>query len=306
MFLLSACSLKLKTNEVKKEKYHSVGNEMKLFGFGIGENMRNIDEILGNPSESKENLDVFADKKLVVHYAYNISQYIETTNPDYKVLGKIKVGMFKDQLLEQFYDLDLFEYKKKDPGNSVIFFNRDNQKVVLNMGENQITKITVANNTVSLDELINGKSVLDEESKSDEEILKSSEFLTFNLDLDVNNNKALSNKFYDYLKLGLIEGVPIPIETSKNDLTRRFGEPNYVFEGKNDIKAFFYYKQYSLYLGIDETEKVRVIKMPVYLPIDTFKKAHDLKNLEPTEFGDFKIQYTIKDGNLTEIMMIKK
>lgn len=300
MLFLSGCSLKLKTREVEKADYQSIGNEMKIFGFGIGENKRNIHSVLGETTQSNENMDVYADKKITIYYGYNLSRYFVTTNPKYTLIKKIKIGIRKNELIHDFSELDLFEYKSSESGESYIFFNQENKKVVMSMEGDRVKKIILADISVPLDELIN-KKVNQDDVIPDEEIIKNSQFLTFNLDLSVNNKVALKSDFFNYTELGLVEGVPLPIETSKYELIRRFGQPNYVFEGKNDIKEFFYYKKFNLYLGIDKTDKISEIKLPVYMPISTFKTKHGLSNLEQTQINNYEIEYEVEDGNLIEI-----
>src|SRR3954464_14730607 len=96
--ILSGCSLKLKTKEIHEEEYISIGNELQLFGFGLGERSDNIREILGAPTKSTSQEMEFQDEELTVYSDHHISQMIVTRNPKFKISDDIHVGLTNEEL----------------------------------------------------------------------------------------------------------------------------------------------------------------------------------------------------------------
>lgn len=304
--LMSGCSLKLKTKEIVEAEYHSAGNELELFGFGIGETMNNVADFVGEPYKKTKNYYSFPEENLKVYYQYNRSEYLATSNPEYRVLDKIYPGMYKEKLIQEMYNLDLFEYYDEELNKTFIFFSSGAQKVVLGMKDNSVEEIVLSGSNVNFERLIFKKDPLEEMEYSDEDLFEKAKFLNFNLDMEKNNRKAFSPALLPNAKIGLVEKVPLPIGTSKYELTRRFGTPNYVFGGNKEIEDFYYYKRFNLYLGFDKNEKLAVLRMPVRIPIEDFTKRQGLDELKDLDYGDYTLRFVTKDNEVTQILIMAK
>ncbi|WP_174728981.1 hypothetical protein [Mesobacillus harenae] len=305
VILVSGCSLKLKTKEIVESEYRSVGNEMKVFGFGIGESMSNIVDVIGESGEKKETFHYFPGEDLKVYYQHNHSRFIATKNNEFAILDDIKVGMHREVLINDFPNLDLFEYTVEGREDPSIFLTAGNQKIVLNMKNNEVNEIILGKQDVSFAELLGLKSE-GQDMYSDEELFSQSKFLSFKLDIGTNNEKLLSKEFLEYAKIGLIEGVPLPIGTSKYELSRRFGTPNYIFKGEDGKGSYYYYKRFNLYLGFDENERLKILKMPVNVKVEDFLKAQGLASAENQEFGQYSLSIYHENGVVSEVLITGK
>lgn len=304
--ILSGCSLKLKTKEIKESEYHSAGNEMDVFGFGIGESMNNIVDVLGKPKEKTEEYYSFPKEDLKVYYQQNLSKYISTSHPEFQIMEEIHPGMHRETLINDFPDLDLFEYKTTQRENPAILLAAGRQKIVLEMVNNEIDEIFLASQDIPFATLLglNGEEAQNE--FSDETIYSESTFLSFKLDIGTNNKKALSKNLIDYAGIGLIEGVPLPIGTSKYELTRRFGAPNYIFEGEKPNTTYYYYKRFNLYLGFDESETLSELRLPVNLDTEEFFMAQGITRRQKHEYEEYVMMIEQGEGRVTEVIVAKK
>jgi hypothetical protein len=261
---ISGCSLKLKTKEIETKEYQSVGNEISLFKFGLGENIHNIIEVQGKPNVKDNSVYSFADGDLAVFSDHQVSRYLMTTNPKFRVLKEISIGYTRNQLLRNFNNLDLYEYKRDSNNNSSIFFQVKDQKIVLEMKNDSVAKILIGSKEIPFEQMVQyNKKAMELKEYPDEEYMMNAKLLTFAIDYYANRKKLVSDKFLPLAKLGLIEGIPVPLGMDKNELTYRFGTPNYVFKGKGNVEYYYFYNRFNLYMGFNEENQLIEYRLPV-------------------------------------------
>jgi len=308
--LLSGCSLNLKTKEIESEEYKSVGNELSLFGFGIGESIHTIRNIVNGKEVNEGKLHTYSEVQLSVFVNHNISQFIVTSNPKFEIVENIRVGMTKEELLDEYSDLELFEHKKEAEEALFIFFKINEQKVILEVQGNKIVKIIVGNEEVPLVQLVNYKKTYEnvEEIIPDDEFIASSRFLTFTIDYTENRRRLLSANFLEYARLGLIEGVPVPIGMNKNELTTRFGLPDYVFKGQGSVEIYYFYKRFNVYMGFDEVGLLIELKLPASVSVQSFKQTNNKDGeLNEIEFGGkYFILFREHNKRILEVVISNK
>lgn len=309
IIILSGCSFKLKTQEIESDEYKSIGNEMELFGFGIGESIHNIKGILGEPEKEKTGYLKYDKNKVKVFYDFNTSKFISTSNEGFKVLEDISVGVSRKELIEQYSDLDMFEKIEEETPerDSFIFFLTEDQKVVLYLVEDHVSEIILSSKDVPYDKLF-AKKMDKEEVLSDEEIIISAHFLTFKTDFYANNLKVQSDDFIGYAKLGLVEDVPLPLGMSKSELTRRFGIPNYVISGEGAVEIYYYYNRFNLYLGFNGDDKLVELKLPVNLPYDHSLNKKRLEEIRSNteNLREYGVYFTKTNNTVSEVVIYLK
>lgn len=308
---LVGCSFKLKTQEVQENEYKSIGNEMEVFGFGIGESLHNIKNIVGGMSKESGSIVSFPKKGLGVFLDHNRSIFLVTSNPDFAVLDDVSVGEEISDVINDHYELDFFRYKPENKDQTFIIFQKDDQKVLLEESNQQIEKIIIGGKDVPLDLMVNysASEKIKGEYLLDENVLADSVPLTFKINYTRNNKKFLSPDFLGYLKIGLFEDVPTPIGMDKNEVIYRFGSPNYVFKGNNSIDIYYFYDRFNVYMGFDEDNKIIELIAPSSLSIEEFTNAHDTSLAEVKKdayLDNLEIETTEKDGNIVEFIIRKK
>ena len=303
---LSACSIKLKTKEVESAKYTSIGNELSLFRFGIGENIHNIEDIIHIPVEEKGALYSFPDKKLTVYVDHQISQYIITTNPKFRLLKKISIGTTKERVLSKLKDIGVYEYKPKDQQTSFIFFQMNDQKVVLQVKNDKVEKIIIGNKLVPYEQMVTNIPVeQDQVQDADDQFIAQSNLLTFSVNFTKNNHKVLSNAFLDFAKMGLLEGVPAPIGMDKNDLLYKYGQPNFVFKGNGEVDVYYFYKRFNSYMGFNKENKIVELRLPVDVSFQELQER-GISVGEKAVYGDYLLEVTGSNNLADEISISKK
>ncbi|OXS54395.1 hypothetical protein B0G93_13410 [Bacillus sp. V-88] len=307
--LLFGIVVGVKTKEVQKSEYKSVGNEYSLLNFGLGERYQEVSKVLKEPDSKDEVLDD-AKQKLRVHFTSGEADYLITSNKKFKVEKTINVGDDLEKVIDNHLDLDLFEYKADETDEqSYVYMIVDEQTVVFEVKEGKISKILLAQEEIPVVELIgalNEDLATDEFLEmTDEELLDESKKLSFRIDYEKNNRKVLSDEFQQYLDAGLLPETPLPIGYSEKNLFNKYGEPVYIFEGKGDVEFFYYYKQFNAFVGYNEDKRLIEIKFPVNIPADEFEKIHgDLEN--DMDLGDNELKLTEEDGTITEIILKEK
>ncbi|MCA0150336.1 hypothetical protein LCD52_16245 [Rossellomorea vietnamensis] len=299
----------VKTKEVQKSEYKSVGNEYSLLNFGLGERYQEVSKVMKDPESKDEVLDD-EKQKLRVHFTGGEADYLITSNKKFKIEKTINVGDDLEKVIDNHLDLDLFEYKAEETDEqSYVYMIVDEQSVVFEVKEGKISKILLAQEEIPVVELI---SALNEDlatdeflEMTDEELLDDSKKLSFRIDYEKNNRKVLSDEFQQYLDAGLLPETPLPIGYSEKNLFNKYGEPVYIFEGKGDVEFFYYYKQFNAFVGYNEDKRLIEIKFPVNIPADEFEKIHgDLEN--DMDLGDNELKLTKENGTITEIILKEK
>ncbi|UXH43247.1 hypothetical protein N5C46_16330 [Rossellomorea vietnamensis] len=307
--LLFGIVVGVKTKEVQKSEYKSVGNEYSLLNFGLGERYQEVSKVMKNPESKDEVLDD-EKQKLRVHFTGGEADYLITSNKKFKIEKTINVGDDLEKVIDNHLDLDLFEYKADETDEqSYVYMIVDEQTVVLEVKEGKISKILLAQEEIPVVELIgafNEDLATDEFLEmTDEELLDESKKLSFRIDYEKNNRKVLSDEFQQYLDAGLLPETPLPIGYSEKNLFNKYGEPVYIFEGKGDVQFFYYYKQFNAFVGYNEDKRLIEIKFPVNIPADEFEKIHgDLEN--DMDLGDNELKLTEENGTITEIILKEK
>lgn len=307
--LLFGIVVGVKTKEVQKSEYKSVGNEYSLLNFGLGERYQEVSKVMKEPDSKDEVLDD-AKQKLRVHFTGGEADYLITSNKKFKIEKTINVGDDLEKVIDNHLELDLFEYKAGETDEqSYVYMIVDEQTVVFEVKEGKISKILLAQEEIPVVELIgalNEDLATDEFLEmTDEELLDESKKLSFRIDYEKNNRKVLSDEFQQYLDAGLLPETPLPIGYSEKNLFNKYGEPVYIFEGKGDVEFFYYYKQFNAFVGYNEDKRLIEVKFPVNIPADEFEKIHgDLEN--DMDLGDNELKLTEEDGTITEIILKEK
>lgn len=307
--LLFSIVIGVKTKEVQKSEYKSVGNEYSLLNFGLGERYQEVSKVMKDPDSKDEVLDD-AKQKLRVHFTGGEADYLITSNKKFKIEKTINVGDDLEKVIDNHLELDLFEYKADETDEqSYVYMIVDEQSVVFEVKEGKIAKILLAQEEIPVVELIgalNEDLATDEFLEmTDEELLDKSKKLSFRIDYEKNNRKVLSDEFQQYLDAGLLPETPLPIGYSEKNLFGKYGEPVYIFEGKGEVEFFYYYKQFNAFVGYNEDKRLIEIKFPVNIPADEFEKIHgDLEN--DLDLGDNELKLTEENGTITEIILKEK
>lgn len=307
--LLFGIVVGVKTKEVQKSEYKSVGNEYSLLNFGLGERYQEVSKVMKDP-ESKDDMLDDAKQKLRVHFTGGEADYLITSNKKFKIEKTINVGDDLEKVIDNHLELDLFEYKADETDEqSYVYMIVDEQTVVFEVKEGKISKILLAQEEIPVVELIGAlnKDLATDEflEMTDEELLDESKKLSFRIDYEKNNRKVLSDEFQQYLDAGLLPETPLPIGYSEKNLFNKYGEPVYIFEGKGDVEFFYYYKQFNAFVGYNEDKRLIEIKFPVNIPADEFEKIHgDLEN--DMDLGDNELKLTKENGTITEIILKEK
>lgn len=307
--LLFGIVVGVKTKEVQKSEYKSVGNEYSLLKFGLGERYQEVSKVMKDPDSKDEVMDD-SEQKLRVHFTGGEADYLITSNKKFKIDKTINVGDDLQKVIDNHLDLDMFQYKADETASqSYVYMIVKKQSVVFEVEEGKISKILLAQEEIPIVELIGAlnKDLATEDflELTDEELLKESDMLSFRIDYDKNNRKVLSDEFQQYLDAGLLPETPLPIGYSEKNLFGKYGQPVYIFEGKGDVEFFYYYKQFNAFVGYNEDKRLVEIKFPVNIPAEEFEKVHgDLEN--DLDLGDNKLELTQKDGTITEVILKEK
>ncbi|MCA1065372.1 hypothetical protein QTG56_07110 [Rossellomorea sp. AcN35-11] len=307
--LLFGIIVGVKTKEVQKSEYKSVGNEYSLLNFGLGERYQEVFKVMKDPDSKDDVLDD-SKQKLRVHFTGGEADYLITSNKKFKISKTINVGDDLQKAIDNNLELDMFEYKADEEATtSYVYMIVKKQSVVFEVEEGKITKILLAEEEIPIVELI---GALDEDlatddflELTDEELLKTSSMLSFRIDYDENSRKVLSDQFPQYLDAGLLPETPLPIGYSEKNLFRKHGEPVYIFEGKGEVEFFYYYKAFNSFVGYNEDKRLVEIKFPVNISEAEFEKIHgDLEN--NLDLGDNELKLTKENGTITEIILKEK
>ncbi|MGM0853945.1 MAG: hypothetical protein ACQEWI_15260 [Bacillota bacterium] len=307
--LLFGIIVGVKTKEVQKSEYKSVGNEYSLLNFGLGERYQEVFKVLEDPESKDEVLDD-SEQKLRVHFTGGEADYLITSNKKFKISKTINVGDDLQKVIDNNLELDMFEYKAdENAAQSYVYMIIKKQSIVFEVEEGKITKVLLAQEEIPIVELI---SALNEElatedflELTDEELLKKSGMLSFRIDYEKNNRKVLSDEFLQYLDAGLLPETPLPIGYSEKNLFGKYGDPVYIFEGKGEIEYFYYYKEFNSFVGLNEDKRLVEIKFPVNIPAAEFEKIHgDLENELDLEQNELEL--TKENDMITEVILKEK
>jgi hypothetical protein len=311
-FFLTGCSLKLITKEVQKDEYNSIGNEYSLMNFGLGESYHNVNIALKESTQQSGNIIKDESKKVRVIFDHGKAVYLVTTNKEFIILNSINVGDSLDSVVESHLkSLDMFEYKESESNekSSFVYFNSGKQKIVMLVREGVIQKIVLSGDGVPYINLIaalKGKKVSELPVISDDELKEQSNFLTFRIDISHNSRKVLLSQFKEYTELGLIPGVPFPINSRENQLFSKYGEPNYLFEGKGKVEHYYFYKRFNLFMGYDQNKKLVAFKIPVNVSKEEFEQKHGEIKHNIMEINDYVMKFKVNNGEIEEIIVTKK
>jgi hypothetical protein len=309
VILLFGIVVGVKTKEVAKEEYKSIGNEYSLLNFGLGERYQEVYRVLEEPDAKDEVLDD-GEQKVRVHFTGGEADYLITSNEKFKISKTINAGDDLQETIDQNLDMDMFQYiAEEDDETSYVYMKPDEQTVVFAVEEGEIQKVLLAQEEIPVVELIAAlNKELDDEDfleLTDEELLQKSEMLSFRINYEKNNRKVLSDEFQQYLDAGLLPETPMPIGYSEKNLFRKYGDPVYIFDGKGKVEEYYYYKEFSSFVGFNENKRLIEIKFPVNIPEDEFERVHgDLENdlkLEPYTF-----ELNKENGTITEIILKDK
>mgnify|MGYP005828005225 CR=1 FL=1 len=307
--LLFGIIVGVKTKEVQKSEYKSVGNEYSLLNFGLGERYQEVYKVMEDPDSKDEVLDD-SEQKLRVHFTGGEADYLITSNKKFKISDTINVGDNLQKVIDNNLELDMFEYKAdENAAQSYVYMIIKEQSVVFEVEEGKITKILLAQEEIPIVELI---SALNEDlatdeflELTDEELLKKSGTLSFRIDYEKNNRKVLSDEFLQYVDAGLLPETPLPIGYSEKNLFNKYGDPVYIFEGKGDVEFFYYYKEFNSFVGLNEDKRLVEIKFPVNIPAAEFDKIHgDLENELDLEQNELEL--TKENDVITEVILKEK
>jgi hypothetical protein len=307
--LLFGIIVGVKTKEVQKSEYKSVGNEYSLLNFGLGERYQEVFKVMKDPESNDKVLDD-SELKLRVHFTGGEADYLITSNKKFKISDTINVGDNLQKVIDNNLELDLFEYKAdENAAQSYVYMIIDEQSVVFEVEEGKITKILLAQEEIPIVELI---GALDEElateeflELTDEELLEKSGTLSFRIDYEKNNRKVLSDEFLQYVDAGLLPETPLPIGYSEKNLFSKYGDPVYIFEGKGEVEFYYYYKEFNSFVGLNEDKRLVEIKFPVNIPAAEFEKIHgDLENELDLEQNELEL--TKENDMITEVILKEK
>ncbi|MDT9026847.1 hypothetical protein [Rossellomorea yichunensis] len=307
--LLFGIIVGVKTKEVQKSEYKSVGNEYSLLNFGLGERYQEVYKVLEDPDSKDEVLDD-SEQKLRVHFTGGEADYLITSNKKFKISDTINVGDNLQKVIDNNLELDMFEYKADENAEqSYVYMIIKKQSIVFEVEEGKITKILLAQEEIPIVELISALNddLATEEflEITDEELLKKSGTLSFRIDYEKNNRKVLSDEFLQYVDAGLLPETPLPIGYSEKNLFNKYGDPVYIFEGKGDAEFFYYYKEFNSFVGLNEDKRLVEIKFPVNIPAAEFEKIHgDLENELDLEQNELEL--TKENDMITEVILKEK
>jgi hypothetical protein len=307
--LLFGIIVGVKTKEVQKSEYKSVGNEYSLLNFGLGERYQEVYKVLEDPDSKDEVLDD-SEQKLRVHFTGGEADYLITSNKKFKISDTINVGDNLQKVIDNNLELDMFEYKADENAEqSYVYMIIKKQSIVFEVEEGKITKILLAQEEIPIVELISALNddLATEEflEITDEELLKKSGTLSFRIDYEKNNRKVLSDEFLQYVDAGLLPETPLPIGYSEKNLFNKYGDPVYIFEGKGDVEFFYYYKEFNSFVGLNEDKRLVEIKFPVNIPAAEFEKIHgDLENELDLEQNELEL--TKENDMITEVILKEK
>ncbi|WP_044338408.1 hypothetical protein [Rossellomorea aquimaris] len=307
--LLFGIIVGVKTKEVQKSEYKSVGNEYSLLNFGLGERYQEVFKVMKDPESKDEALDD-PEQKLRVHFTGGEADYLITSNRKFKISDTINAGDNLQKVIDNNLELDMFEYKADENATtSYVYMIIDEQSVVFEVEEGKITKILLAQEEIPIVELIGAlnEDLATEEflELTDEELLEESGMLSFRIDYEKNNRKVLSDEFLQYVDAGLLPETPLPIGYSEKNLFRKYGDPVYIFEGQGEVEFYYYYKEFNSFVGLNEDKRLVEIKFPVNIPAAEFEKIHgDLENELDLEQNELKL--TKENDMITEVILKEK
>jgi hypothetical protein len=297
----------VKTKEIQKGEYISIGNEYSLLDFGLGERAQQVYKVLEEPVKKGDVLEDL-EQKLLVHFSDGDADYFITSNRKFKINKTIKVGDRIEKVVDNNLELDMFQYPTGDSTFSYVYLFADEQSVVFEVNEGKIKRILVSQEEVSIVSLIEAmnKEIIPEESLklTDEELLEISDKLSFRINLEENNQKVLSGEFQKYLEAGLLPQTPLPIGYSKKNLIGKYGTPVYEFEGNGNIEVIYYYKKFNTFVGYSKEDRLVEVRMPVNIPLDEFERVHS--NIENFELDDYKLEIVKENDMVTEVVLKEK
>jgi hypothetical protein len=306
VILLFGIVIGVKTKEVAKEEYKSIGNEYSLLKFGLGERYQEVYKVLEEPDAKDDVLDD-GEQKVRVHFTGGEADYLITSNEKFKISKTINAGDNLQKTIDRNLEMDMFQYKaEEDAETTYVYMRANEQTVVFEEEEGEIQKVLLAQEEIPVVELIAAlNKELDEEDfleLTDEELLQKSEMLSFRINYEKNNRKVLSDEFQQYLDAGLLPETPMPIGYSEKNLFRKYGEPVYIFEGKGEVEEYYYYKKFSSFVGFNEDKRLIEIKFPVNIPEEEFERVHgDLEKNFNLEQYSFKLNK--ENGMITEVIL---
>lgn len=263
--VLVSCAPNNENNISKEELIDTVTNEEKVFNISLGSGQSQVKKELGQSEDATREKWIFEDEKLQVGFDKEKVVYFSSDNPRLQTDQGIQIGSSKNKILKEYKDLDLYEYHAPDETEKYwIFMDFNDYKIVYELIENKVSKIKIG--TTDFYTLIyDGDS---NDIIEDEELINSSEYLSFIVNRNLNNSRVTDPEFKEYVNFGLLKGVPVPIGMNYQELTNRFGLASYQWESK-EYGNSYWYKNFNCSFIVDPEKKVVT---GIQCPIDMDKE----------------------------------
>lgn len=283
------------------EDYEPVGNEKELFDVPFFQSKEVIVQKLGEPAEKEAESYIYPNKGLEFSFTDKDMKHVKVTNPDYRIGESIRIGEDIDKVIEKEIRLTFYLYDTQpDQDGSTIYFNKDMYKVVMNVESGRISEITIFPEETSF-----SKYVVNKESElSDRKLKLQSEYLNFKPNVDRNNKRILLGKFEEFVAIGIVEGVPVPLGMKEKELVRRYEDGEFIFKNipGGSSEHYLFYRQFGVYFGI-KNKTVNEIVIPVTLKEDKLLASYSFTNKKLMVGKDKEVSYVAENGIVTNIVM---
>lgn len=290
---LSGCNL-VYLNEVKSTNTST--NLEEKFNIEMGFTKKQVISALGKPSQQLDNKLIYDDLNITFEFTNQALTKVITKNKDFSLDEGIRIGTSRNEIINKLSDHhDLYEYEYFD-SNWIYTYDAGGIIFAFKLEDETVNEIMIDNH--SLSHLFFDQDALADQDKpinSDTLIILNSKYINHPFDREKNNELILSDDVLQYVAIGLIQDIPLPLGMTFADIQGKYGKANFITESPNYYHYWF--KRFNCSIVID---KVEASIYGLYLPIElTEDEIVDQFSNVITNQTDNKIEIVVDDYKLT-------
>jgi cupin superfamily acireductone dioxygenase involved in methionine salvage len=299
MFGIVGCS----QSKTEPAETKPLGNEQKIFGINFAQEKDSLLNSLGKPDTKENHNYIYKEKKLTVSFNDSKIDFIKIKNPEYQIGKAIAIGESITTILEKEIRTTFYKYHSNQE-NPIVYFQKGDYKIVLNMKENQVESIILFQKETPFSTFIIGH----DSDLTDRELKLRSEYLNFHPNVVRNNRRVVSEDFSEFAKMGLVDAVPVPLGMEEDELIRRYDDGEFIFTELKPFeksKYYLFYREFGVYFGIKD-KKVEEIVIPVTLKENELLAALNFKNNVLTIDESIQVRYAVGKDRVENMVISTK
>lgn len=258
---LYGCKVQKLSYVVEREPIETIFNEELLWGVSLNLNKVKAEELLGKASGRNGIFYEFVNENLQVGYENDVVSYLITSNPKFLDRNNIiKMNASIDSIINYYRNHDIYHFQLNE--GDWYFMKEGGYNIVMLAIEGKVAEVAIINRDVSkFLKMMEENAELPNES----ELIQLSELLTFSSNAQANNELLQDDDFVQYLELGLIQNISVPLDLHYGELVRRFGTPSKIVPLDEQYRAAWY-RRFNAHMIIDEKDFVKGIEIMISIP----------------------------------------